>query len=778
MKNIVLCLALVALFCAPVVFAGSREETTDAAADVDVSSNEVTKRNYNGPNNNNLRLCQTLFDTRNQLLQQFISGATSKLDQWSYGALKASVQLIDQSLVVSQCCASNSQALAYFTTKYAPASGIVCGMDFNTYSTPAAACPVGVYHANACFSHNTNLACYYITDLSQRIQCIGGVSGLITEVLSTSMLANAPDGFLLSTVPPCTGPGYDNTYYRQADGSCNNKGTTPIPGVTNPLINMRISGMAGSKFSHEWSGAATLNASITNTDYVTNGPNPREVSLRLFTQTNFIPNPVNANGLAMAWVNFFVHDFMNHQNDDWQNFYAIPLPDNDPLWDNYYDDYPNDLYMLIPNTRPSNDWNGQGLPPRRNLATAWFDQSQVYGTDLPTQYYLRAFQGGFLRMNPATNNLPDDPNGDYRIKGAFLAGDFRVNFHPGLTAMHTIWAREHNNLATLLAKAYPSMTDEQLFQTARLINNREMVKVHESEWSNQMYTDPADQTVTLGLLGLLTPSTTPQPLGNLNVPEEFVANYKWHTFVNPYITLRNNNGQVINGASNIDYIAQFQDTTLIRTHGISAVAVGLATAPCGIQRFGNLPPGLQNNFHPFLTPRNVNFFQYSQCEVVPVFDSMTTDIICDRERGVPKYNALRQLVGQGNLPLANFFDDLSDNSQEASTLADLYQWNLNNVDAIVGSHGEHLYPNQGFPLTMVSAFVPFVVNRVIQDRFQTTDFTTTKYTQWGLNRIAYVDFSQILCDNGVTCNVPDRTKVFQVWDTTKMGTQTITPTAS
>jgi hypothetical protein len=766
MKSFVFAFALVALLFAPTVFAGSREETN--AQD----TVEHAKR-YGGGS----QLCQVLFDTRNGLLQQLISGAAANDDQWTYAGVKASIQFLDQSIAFSQCCKTGSSSLTYFLNNYAPATGPVCGIDFNTYSTPAGACPVGVYHGNACFSRNTNLNCYYISDLTQRINCFLFVSNNITVTLSPPIVGNPPDPYLLSTVPPCTGPGYDNTVFRQADGSCNNPGTTPIPGVNNPLINMRVSGMAYSKFTHEWPGAYTIPFSASNTDYVTANPNPREVSVRLFQQTNFIPNPVNANGLAMAWVNFFVHDFMNHENDDWQDFYAIPLPQDDPLYEEYGgDDYQNDLYMLVPNTRPSNDWTGQGLPPRRNLATAWFDQSMLYGTSLQTQYYLRAFQGGLLRMNPANNNLPDDSNGDWRIKQPFLSGDYRVNFHPGLTIMHTIWAREHNNLAKLLAKQYPSMTDEQLFQTARLINNREMVQVHEAEWSNQMYTDPGDQTVTLGLLTLLNPSTTPVGLGNVNVPEEFVANYKWHTFINPYITLRNVNGQVIQGASNIDYIAQFQDTTLIRTYGVSAVVAGLATAPCGIQRFNNLPPGLQNNHHPFLTPRPTNFFQYSQCEVVPVFDSMTVDIIRDRERGIPKYNAMRQLVGNGQLPLAHYFDDLADTAQQAATLADLYQWDLNNVDNIVGTHGEHLYPNQGFPLTMVSAFVPFVVNRVIQDRFQTTQFTAATYTQWGLQRLASVDFSQILCDNGVTCNIPNRAAVFHVWDVTKMGTQTITPT--
>jgi len=233
---------------------------------------------------------------------------------------------------------------------------------------------------------------------------------------------------------------------------------------------------------------------------------------------------------------------------------------------------------------------------------------------------------------------------------------------------------------------------------------------------------------------------------------------------------------VIPGATNINYVAQFQDTTLIRTYGVSPIIVGLATMPCGIQRFNNLNPTMQNMMHPFLTSTPLNVFSYPSCQVVPVFDFIATDILRDRERGIPKYNTMRQLAGQGFLPLAEYFDDLADSSKNAAILADLYQWDINNVDAIVGAHGEHLYPNQGFPLTMVASFIPFVLARVGLDRFYTQDFTVAKYTEWGMNRLSYVDFAQILCDTGVTCYIPNRLEVFHVWDVTQMGVQTITPT--
>ena len=49
----------------------------------------------------------------------------------------------------------------------------------------------------------------------------------------------------------------------------------------------------------------------------------------------------------------------------------------------------------------------------------------------------------------------------------FLAGDVRANENPGLASLHTLFIREHNRLAGLVAAAEPSASDEVVFQHAR-----------------------------------------------------------------------------------------------------------------------------------------------------------------------------------------------------------------------------------------------------------------------------------------------------------------------
>jgi len=53
--------------------------------------------------------------------------------------------------------------------------------------------------------------------------------------------------------------------------------------------------------------------------------------------------------------------------------------------------------------------------------------------------------------------------------GCSLVGDIRGDENIALHAMHTVWIREHNRIATELKELNPSWDDEKLFQTSRRI---------------------------------------------------------------------------------------------------------------------------------------------------------------------------------------------------------------------------------------------------------------------------------------------------------------------
>jgi peroxidase len=55
--------------------------------------------------------------------------------------------------------------------------------------------------------------------------------------------------------------------------------------------------------------------------------------------------------------------------------------------------------------------------------------------------------------------------------GCFLAGDVRANEQVALLAMHTIWLREHNRVATELRRVNPHWDSDVLFHEARKVSN-------------------------------------------------------------------------------------------------------------------------------------------------------------------------------------------------------------------------------------------------------------------------------------------------------------------
>lgn len=68
------------------------------------------------------------------------------------------------------------------------------------------------------------------------------------------------------------------------------------------------------------------------------------------------------------------------------------------------------------------------------------------------------------------------------LKYFFAIGDNRVNTHPQLAAIHTIWHREHNRIARKLAELNPHWSDETLYQEARRIVIAEIQHITYKEW--------------------------------------------------------------------------------------------------------------------------------------------------------------------------------------------------------------------------------------------------------------------------------------------------------
>ena len=153
----------------------------------------------------------------------------------------------------------------------------------------------------------------------------------------------------------------------------------------------------------------------------------------------------------------------------------------------------NDHFADLPG--PGTGPADEGRPATfRNVVTHWWDGSQLYGSDLKTQHLVRGTPSGLaphgkLPMTE-TGHLPLDPEAaddpDPELEFAGVNGNWWI----GLSAMHTLFNREHNAIVERLRTEYPDKDGEWLFQKARLINSALIVKIHATEWTTALLNSP------------------------------------------------------------------------------------------------------------------------------------------------------------------------------------------------------------------------------------------------------------------------------------------------
>ncbi|EKK04443.1 eosinophil peroxidase [Rhodopirellula baltica SH28] len=193
-----------------------------------------------------------------------------------------------------------------------------------------------------------------------------------------------------------------------------------------------------------------------------NRPSAREVSNVLSAMnTSQVLNDRALSAFVYVWGQFIDHDLGLTESDEHGEAIDISVPEGD-LWF----DPTGSGEAVIPMTRtPIADGTGTsvGNPAQQfNQITAFIDGSMVYGSDAATAERLRTFVGG--RMAISDNGLlPMDDS------GMVIAGDVRASENIGLTAIQTLFVREHDRLADEISAGDPEATDEEIYQRARLV---------------------------------------------------------------------------------------------------------------------------------------------------------------------------------------------------------------------------------------------------------------------------------------------------------------------
>jgi Animal haem peroxidase len=501
---------------------------------------------------------------------------------------------------------------------------------------------------------------------------------------------------------------------RSADGSHND--------LADPAM-----GRAGSRFGRN----VPIEGTFPEPEERLLEPSPRVVSRELLTRDPFQP-ALSVNALVAPWLQFMIRDWFSHGRGDAGNTWTIRLADDDP-WP--------EKPMQIPRTpadrtRPPD--SDEFAPTYINTESHWWDASQLYGTSIELQSFLRANEDGKLNIREdGLLPIPTDPELDpTQVPGWWL----------GLALMQTIFIREHNAICDRLRAAYPSWSDDDLFERARLINAALIAKIHTVEWTPAVISHPTTKVALRanwwGLAGeklhdLFGRVSGDEVLSGIpgsqtnhygvpySLTEEFVAVYRMHPLVPDDYSFR---------AAADD--SRIREATFREIAGPHTTKV-MDDIPMTdlLYSFGTLHPGVVvlHNFPRFLQEfeRPDGRFQ----------DLGATDILRSRELGVPRYNDFRRLL---HLKPAESFEELTGNPEWAEQIRRVYDDEIERVDVTVGMCAERLPAGFAFSDTAFRIFVLMASRRLNSDRFFTVDYTPQVYTEAGMDWIDANDMRTVL----------------------------------
>jgi peroxidase len=436
----------------------------------------------------------------------------------------------------------------------------------------------------------------------------------------------------------------------------------------------RIDGTGHNLSQPSLGGAGTRYRQLNPTDYGddfttpagADRPSAREISNRIAKQTTSIPDP---RGLTtMSWI---FGQFINHEFDQAKTGtepFPIPVPDNDisaatkPA-----------LSATLGNFKRDSSDTDSGSPfnvvPRAqiNTATSWIDGSVIYSTNSARLNFLRTFEGGKLKTSEGnllpldTTDFPNATTPRLPKSNLFLAGDSRANIQIGLTALQTLWVREHNRLADELADAHPTWNDEQIFQRARAIVIGQLQAITYNEYA-------------------------PALLGEENV-----------TVYNGYdpSTVSQSSLTFATGAFRVPHSQITNDFLLLDSNGQSTGRLGLVQGSFNPALFQN--PNLMDEL---LRGSTVQLSEQIDLLVVDGIRDTFSDLIAEdiqrgRDHGLPDYNTLRDVLERirptgRSFPLVTSFDQISSDPDIQATLSELYDGDVNNIDMLTGLAAEDL----------------------------------------------------------------------------------------
>ncbi|NP_001412805.1 alpha-dioxygenase PIOX [Nicotiana tabacum] len=496
-------------------------------------------------------------------------------------------------------------------------------------------------------------------------------------------------------------------------------------------------------------------------------PDPMVVATKLLARRNFVDTGKQFNMIAASWIQFMIHDWIDHLEDTKQIELkaAEEVASQCPLKSFKFfktKEIPTGFYEI--------------KTGHLNTRTPWWDGSAIYGSNAEVLKKVRTFKDGKLKLS-ADGLLEIDKN------GKIISGDVR-NTWAGLSALQALFVQEHNSVCDALKKEYPELEEEDLYRHARLVTSAVIAKVHTIDWTVELL-----KTDTLlagmranwyGLLGKKFKDTFGHVGGsilggfvgmkkpeNYGVPysltEEFTSVYRMHQLLPDKLQLRNidatpgpNKSLPLTNEIPLEDLIGGKGEENLSKIGFTKQMVSMGHQACGALELWNYPVWMRD-----LIPQDVD-----GTDRPDHIDLAALEIYRDRERSVARYNEFRR--GMLQIPISKW-EDLTDDEEVINTLGEVYGDDVEELDLMVGMAAEKKI--KGFAISETAFFIFLVMasRRLEADRFFTSNYNEETYTKKGLEWVNTTESLKDVLDRHypeITEKWMNSSSAFSVWDST------------
>ncbi|XP_045190108.2 peroxidasin homolog pxn-2-like [Mercenaria mercenaria] len=365
-----------------------------------------------------------------------------------------------------------------------------------------------------------------------------------------------------------------------------------------------------------------------------------------------------------------------------------------------------------------------------NDVTAYMDASMVYGSSGKEEKTLRSFIGGHMKES-TRQFMPNSTHASELpciLKGegpqfCYEAGDTRANVHPGLTTYHTLFVREHNRIAKLLADVNNKWSDERLYQETRKIIGAQIQHIVYTEMLPVLIREAELEKFEVKKEYNYCKSC------DASMTQAFSMAYRYHHLMPHELHLGKIKGGKGENDGHVKQELAFQRPSSLHNNsynGINEVAIGMVVSSCPYVN------SLMNS-----ATRDLLFLDERNNSV----DLVALNIMRGREWGMQPYTKYRALCGLGN---ATSWDDLKNTTDldEINKMKSVYA-SVEDVDLWVGVVTEKKLVGSISGATQSCLLAKHFANVKHADRF----WYENSFSQTQLNQIKKTTLARVLCRN-------------------------------